>query len=75
MYLIYCRAVGAAAETANVSIHAIHRQPANTTSSNSGSMNFVVVTEVVSREAVQVFAQEIAQQPFAKEFPVFMPML
>ena len=63
--------MGAAAETNGVSIHAILQNPIL----SHADIDFVVTTEVVALSNVQAFALEISKMAFAKEIPIFMPII
>ena len=65
------RGVGTAAETHNVSIHAILQNPIL----NHTELDFVVTTEQVALSSVQAFALEVSKMHFAKEYPIFMPII
>lgn len=72
-YLTYFRStVGTAAEANGLSIHSILQQPAVP---HASTMNFVVITDLVSLSCVQGFAEDIAKASFTKATPVYMPIL
>jgi len=55
-----------------LSIHSILQQPAVP---HASTMNFVVITDLVSLSCVQGFAADIAKASFTKATPVYMPIL
>lgn len=63
--------VGESAERNEVSIHAILQNPIVSRS----DMDFVVTTEEVALSKVTAFARDVANLSFAKEMPLFMPMI
>eukprot|EP01038_Epipyxis_sp_PR26KG_P006854 gene6854-9385_t len=65
------RDVGDAAAQSGVSIHAILQNPIL----NYDNLDFVVTTETVALSNIKSFTQAIAKMPFAKEEPLFMPIL
>lgn len=65
------RMVGEAAELNGVSINAILQ---NTIESHQ-NIDFVVITEEVLLSKVQGFARAVTKMPFAKNEPLFMPIL
>ncbi len=64
--------VGTTAEANRLSIHSILQQPAVP---HASTMNFVVITDLVSLSCVQGFAADIAKASFTKATPVYMPIL
>lgn len=65
------KSVGEAAENTGVSIHAILQNPIISPS----NLDFVVTTEPVKLSQVTAFAREIASKPFAKNSPLYFPIL
>ena len=65
------RAVGGAAEESGVSIYSILQNPI----ASRASLEFVVITEDAKLSQVQDFARRVAQLPFARSPPLYMPVL
>jgi hypothetical protein len=65
------RAVGDAAEQCSVSIHAILQNPILSYT----DMDFVVTTETVRLSQVQRFAAIVEKMSFAREKPLFLPII
>mmetsp|Transcript_16077 Transcript_16077/g.14533 ORF Transcript_16077/g.14533 Transcript_16077/m.14533 type:complete len:424 (-) Transcript_16077:31-1302(-) len=65
------RSVGEIAEKCGVSIHAILQNPIT----NIDHVDFVVTTDSVKLHQIDLFANEISKQVYAKNLPVYMPIL
>eukprot|EP01035_Chromulina_nebulosa_P018227 gene18227-23896_t len=65
------RSVGEIAEKCGVSIHAILQNPIT----NIDHVDFVVTTDSVKLHQIDLFANEISKQAYAKNLPVYMPIL
>jgi len=65
------RSVGETAEQNGISIHAVLQNPID----DPSNVDFVVTTDCVKLSQVQSFAQTISTLPFAKQIPLFMPIL